>query len=144
MPLACHDVIEHIQRDDLALVNMAQALEPGGSLVLTVPQHRWLWSPVDALSGHQRRYRRQELVDRVQAAGLEVRYVTSFVSLLLPLMWLSRHRSSGDAVDAMAEFTIPAPVNAALEAVMRLEEALLRLGLRFPAGGSLLLVARRP
>ncbi len=37
----------------------------------------------------------------------------------------------------------PRPVNAALALVMALERGLIRAGVRFPFGGSLLLAARR-
>lgn len=42
------------------------------------------------------------------------------------------------------EFKISPLLNAALYLVMQLEPTLLRLGLRFPARGSLLLLARKP
>lgn len=70
-------------------------------------------------------------------------YVSSFVSLLLPLMWLSRIRTKKVVVDPMSEFKIPRWLNAGLKGVMNLERLLLRIGVRFPAGGSLLLVARK-
>lgn len=36
------DVIEHVEEDEVVLNNLARAIRPGGSLILTVPQHRWL------------------------------------------------------------------------------------------------------
>ena len=59
-------------------------------MVLTVPQHPWLWSRTDDFAHHKRRYVRKELLDKVTRAGLRVDYVTSFVALLLPLMLVSR------------------------------------------------------
>ncbi len=38
------DVLEHIEEDEEVLSAMARALRPGGGMLLTVPQHRWLWS----------------------------------------------------------------------------------------------------
>ena len=71
-----------------------------------------------------------------------VEYISSFVSLLLPLIWLSRLRAKKAVVDPMSEFKIPRWLNVGLEGVMLLERLLLRIGLRFPVGSSLLLVAR--
>lgn len=137
------DVIEHIEQDETVLRNLARAIRPGGSLVLTVPQHRWLWSQVDDYACHVRRYRRTELIAKVQQAGLQVSYTSSFVSLLVPLMWLSRKRASKQH-DPMTEFNIPRWLNRTLETVMQFELQLLKMGIRFSVGGSLLLIATKP
>lgn len=136
------DVIEHIEQDEVVLANLVRALRRGGTLVLTVPQHRWLWSATDDYARHVRRYSRRELLEKTRRAGLETIYVSSFVTLLLPLMWLSRKRAQL-ASDPMAEFRIPRWLNATLAAVMHVEFALMRAGLRFPAGGSLVYLGRK-
>ncbi|MBI1966300.1 MAG: class I SAM-dependent methyltransferase, partial [Betaproteobacteria bacterium] len=84
------DVIEHIEEDAAVLRALHEAVVPGGGLLLTVPQHPFLWSEYDARARHVRRYRAQELREKVAAAGFEVIKMTSFVSLLLPLMAASR------------------------------------------------------
>ncbi|KQY60523.1 hypothetical protein ASD11_13860 [Aeromicrobium sp. Root495] len=138
------DVIEHVVEDDVVLDQVFAALRPGGTLAVTVPQHRWLWSSADVHAHHVRRYTARELRDRVRAAGLEVRYETSFVTLLLPLMVASRLARRSADHDAAAELALPRVVNAVCATVMTVELALLRWGLRFPMGGSRLMVARRP
>ncbi|MFL1524186.1 class I SAM-dependent methyltransferase [Pseudomonas sp. O230] len=142
--IGAFDVIEHIEQDQLALNNLARALESGGTLLITVPQHQWLWSEVDEFACHVRRYSRPELIQKVESAGLSVKYTSSFVSLLVPLMWLSRARPSKGDYDPMTEFHIPKFINKSLELVMRFELTLMKLGLRLPLGGSLLLVAKKP
>lgn len=137
------DVLEHIDEDEKVIANLARATNPGGALLITVPQHRWLWSGIDEYACHVRRYTRDELVAKVKRAGLDIEYVSSFVSLLLPLMWLSRVRSKQRIIDPMREFKIPRWLNAVLEAVMRLEHFCLRKGIRFPIGGSIILVGRK-
>lgn len=142
--IGAFDVIEHIQEDEKVLSNVFRALKSGGSILITVPQHRWLWSSIDEQACHVRRYSRAELIQKVQYAGFGIEYVTSFVSLLLPLMWLARRRTSKSEQDPMSEFRIPAWLNWSLEAVMKIEFVLLSAGVRFPVGGSLLLVAGKP
>ncbi len=140
------DVIEHIKEDQLVLDNLARALEKGGALLLTVPQHRWLWSAADERAGHVRRYTRKELINKVEQSGLDVVYVSSFVSLLIPLMWWSRKKRQA-AVDGEAkhdELNISDRLNSVLEVVMAIELALMKMGIVFPIGGSLLLVAKKP
>ena len=84
--IGAFDVIEHIEEDDVVLQQIYRALKLGGLLLLTVPQHRWLWSPVDANACHVKRYSRRELHDKVTLAGFTIVRSTSFVSSLLPFM----------------------------------------------------------
>ena len=141
--IGAFDVIEHINEDELVLDNIFRALKPGGALLLTVPQHRWLWSAVDEHACHVRRYIRSELVGKVTQSGFMVEYVTSFVSLLITLMWLSRLRASNANYNSMDELQIPNWLNRLLEMVMCFELKLLKIGIKFPFGGSLLLLAKK-
>jgi SAM-dependent methyltransferase len=143
--VAAFDVLEHIVDDERVLTEMARATAPGGGLLLSVPQHPWLTSAVDRFSGHVRRYRRQELVAKVERVGLKVLYATSFVSLLLPVVALSRipRRRPAEPYDPRSEYGLPRPVDAAFERVMRVERRLIERGMSFPAGASLLIVAAR-
>ena len=143
--IGAFDVLEHISEDDDVLNEMSKALRPGGGILVTVPQHPWLWSARDEYARHVRRYRRNELREKMRCADLEVVFDTSFVSLLLPGMAasrLSRRRALGE-VNVLAELQIPTLLNRALGACMDLERLLIRAGVRFPFGGSLLLVARK-
>jgi SAM-dependent methyltransferase len=139
------DVLEHIDDDRGALAEMRAAVRPGGGLVVTVPQHPWLWSAVDDYGEHQRRYRRAELAAKVAAAGFELRRLTSFVTALLPAMAAVRlwGRLRPTPPDPAAELATPRSLNRALERVMDLERAAIARGVDLPAGGSLLAVAVR-
>jgi len=143
--LGAFDVIEHIPDDRAALAQMHGALVAGGGLLVTVPQHPWLWSWMDDEAHHVRRYTAAELRGKVEAAGFRVRRMTSFVSLLLPAMMLSRlgRRRQQVEADPYAEFRMSRAVNRLLEGVLSLERGLIRAGVSFPAGGSLLLVAEK-
>ena len=132
--IGAFDVIEHINEDELVLSNLCRALKQDGALVITVPQHRWLWSAVDEYACHVRRYSRSELVGKVIESGLTVEYVTSFVSLLVPFMWLNRLRAIDTNYDPMNEFRIPNWLNRLLEMIMSFELALLRFGMKLPIG----------
>jgi hypothetical protein len=83
---------------------------------------------------------------KVEAAGFEIIRMTSFVSLLLPLLLLSRARMPEDRpgaeIDAMGDLRQPRPINAALGLVMTIERHVIRAGVSLPAGGSLLVVGR--
>jgi len=142
--IAALDVIEHLDDDRRALTEMYHVLRPGGGLLLTVPQHQWLWSEVDEFSRHRRRYGRRDLREKVETAGFDVLHCTSFFSSTLPLMAASRFRRRGQAFDPAAELRIPRALNAAAAALLQPEWLMVRAGLSLPFGSSLLVVARRP
>ena len=139
------DVLEHIGEDDAVLTQIFRATRPGGGLLVTVPQHRSLWSASDEHSMHQRRYSRAELRRKVERAGFGVERITSFISLLLPLMICSRvKRNTKRDFRLWEEFEINRPLNAILESILAVERSMIRAGISFPAGGSLLLIAKKP
>jgi SAM-dependent methyltransferase len=142
--IGAFDVLEHIEEDVAVLSEIFRAVRPGGGLMLTVPQHPFLWSHTDEYARHKRRYTRGELVDKVRGAGFEIARATSFVSLLLPAMALSRV-ASGPArrADPLPELGIAPWMNAVLTRVLAVERTMIERGVSFPAGGSLLLVARK-
>ncbi len=143
--IGAFDVLEHIVEDQAVLEQMLRAIRPGGGLLVTVPQHPFLWSANDEHAMHQRRYRRAELREKVQRSGFRVERITSFVTLLLPLMMFSRlTRRSGRAFNLWGEFEISGSLNAAFAAMLSVERALIRAGFSFPVGGSLLLVGKKP
>ena len=144
--IGAFDVIEHIAEDEVVLGELHRAARPGGGVLLTVPQHPFLWSEYDARAHHVRRYTAAELRHKVTRVGFEIVKMTSFVSLLLPLMMLSRRarRTTAVAYDPLSELRIGAIANAMLERVLDVERLLIRAGLSLPCGGSLLVAARRP
>jgi SAM-dependent methyltransferase len=138
------DVIEHVAEDEAVLGELRKTLRPGGGLMLTVPQHPWLWTALDNYSQHHRRYSRADLASKLDRAGFKILRCTSFMSLLLPAMLVSRLRmAQAEKLDPMAEFRLSKSANAALGAIMAAERWLIRAGLSLPAGGSLLAVAQK-
>jgi SAM-dependent methyltransferase len=143
--LGAFDVVEHIPEDEMVLRQAWQALKPGGPLVLTVPQHPWLWSAADSYASHVRRYTAAGLHDVVRNAGFHILRSTSFTTLLLPAMVASRWRwRAGATYDPMSEFRISPMLNRVLERVLDLERKAIQAGFDFSLGGSRLLVARKP
>ncbi len=142
--IGAFDVIEHIEEDERVLAQIKKALKPGGGLLLTVPQHPALWSWIDDYSCHLRRYTASGLHDKLLNAGFEILFSTSFVSLLLPAMFLSRLSNPwAKDNDPGAEFRRSQRSNRLLETISLFENRLIRSGISFPLGGSRLVVARR-
>lgn len=140
------DVLEHIEEDEVVIAAIFRALHTGGTFAVTVPQHRWLWSSTDETACHVRRYQGNELQTKLIRAGFKIAVDTSFVSLLLPAMLASRlhkRRPAADSDDELSELKLPNWLNSSFGAVMRLEYFLIKLGFRFSAGGSRLIIARK-
>lgn len=138
------DVLEHLDDDLGSLRALGSRLSPGGWLLITVPACPWLWSRHDETHHHRRRYRKSELVRVVEAAGLTPVKVSYFNTLLFPavvgLRLLRRlFGIEGPDDDAMP----PRLLNRALATVFASERHLVGR-LPFPAGVSLLMLARRP
>lgn len=143
--IGAFDVLEHIAPDEFVLAQMHRAVKPGGGILITVPQHMFLWSQADEEAVHQRRYSSREMRIRVERAGFKIVRMTSFVSLLLPLMAaqrLSKKRPDPN-YSVHQELSIGGVANWSMERVLGIERALIQAGISFPAGGSLLTVARK-
>jgi len=144
--VSAFDVIEHIKEDELVLKNIHRAIKPGGGCMITVPQHRWLWSVVDEQACHQRRYEAEEVHAKIEAAGFQILRSTSFVSLLLPAMVFSRllqNRAPGHEADATDGLKISPSLNWIFFKLLSIERVVIEKGFNFPFGGSRLIVAKK-
>jgi glycosyltransferase involved in cell wall biosynthesis len=74
----CFNVLEHIERDEKALKNILNLLEPKGRLLLLVPSHPWLYGGLDQHLGHHRRYGKKELKNKLEALGFKVVFLKYF------------------------------------------------------------------
>lgn len=140
------DVLEHIKEDELVLSQIYKALKPKGFIVLTVPQHTWLWSQTDDYAHHVRRYRAKELREKLHRAGFEILRNTSFVTTLLPAMMISRllkKTSGSEEFDATAELKISPWLNKLFLWCLKAEFVLIKNHINFLMGGSRLIVAKR-
>jgi len=139
------DVLEHIRQDEKVLCEINKALKPGGGIILTVPQHPFLWSRYDEEGHHVRRYTALELKTKVEYAGFKVIYMTSFVFLLLPLVIVSRlmPRFKKEQYDVLSELKIGKSMNFFFEKILFIEYCMIKLGFKSPIGSSLLLIAKK-
>jgi SAM-dependent methyltransferase len=138
------DVVEHITDDETVLRSLRRATRTGGGTIIAVPQHPWLWSRSDDLAHHKRRYRRGELEAKLGRSGFEVLFSSSFTVILMPLMAASRLRGrrKDDNTYVDREFSLNPTINGLFATILGAEVCLTLAGLRWPAGGSRVVVAR--
>ena len=137
------DVLEHIEEDVQTLHRVRELLAPNGRVVLTVPAHRWMWGPHDEFLHHRRRYSARELGEKAGNAGLALRTLSYFNTLLFPLALLARVGDRLLARTSGSGTAVPAPqLNRLLHTIFSGERHVLRRG-RLPFGVSLLAVLAR-
>lgn len=147
--IGAFDVLEHIAEDEAVIAAMREALAPDGGVIITVPQHPWLWSSADDIAKHERRYRAGELEKKLAENGFDVEFSSSYCALLLPLMIASRWFDSASTTTPGASKVIamesrpPGWINSALMRVLDAEVWATLKGMHFPFGGSRVVVARR-
>ena len=113
----CLNVLEHVDDDVSALRRMASALEPGGRLVVLVPQHESLYSEMDRELGHFRRYRARDLTDKMSEAGLRVVHVQDF-NAMGALGWFTSARLLGRKqmdTPSLKLYDVTVPIHGRLE-----------------------------
>ena len=147
--ITAFDVIEHVENDVAAISNINQMLRSGGVLIITVPQHMFLWGKLDEIVKHKRRYSRRELMGKLTQNGFQISYWTSFLFVLFPLMVISRlfdkgrDQSHADEMALEKRVKFSDALNSVFDLFMRIDEALIRAGLSLPFGGTLLVVAKK-
>ncbi|MEK7412354.1 MAG: class I SAM-dependent methyltransferase [Planctomycetota bacterium] len=146
--IGAFDVIEHIENDVAAIANIHEMLSDDGYFIVTVPQYMFLWSKLDTIVKHKRRYSKKELLLKLRQQGFAISYSSSFLFALFPLMLISRlldRKDSGNKADMEFEKRVrfPKVLNWIFDKIMRIDEVLIRLGVSLPCGGSLLVVAKK-
>lgn len=91
----CSEVLEHIQDHRAAISETVRVLKPDKSIVVSVPRYlpeRVCWAISDKYhnedNGHVRVYRKQELIDLIEDAGVKKWKVHFAHSLHTPYWWL--------------------------------------------------------
>jgi SAM-dependent methyltransferase len=146
--IGAFDVLEHID-DDVSVMKQANAaLKQGGYFLISVPQHPFIWSYLDDMAFHRRRYTRKELKEKLKVSGFEVKYITSFVFVLFPMMlisrWLKRKKTKQYVVnEQMKELELPRVLNFIFESLLRIDEFFIKLGISLPFGGSLIAIVKK-
>jgi SAM-dependent methyltransferase len=117
------NVLEHIEKDESCLIDLAELLEQGGRIGIYVPAFMVLFSDLDRSVGHYRRYGRQELINKVERAGLTIvqcRYVDSigfFASLVIKVIGYKSVGNIGSAHSIKLYDTMIFPISKILDRI---------------------------
>jgi 2-polyprenyl-3-methyl-5-hydroxy-6-metoxy-1,4-benzoquinol methylase len=85
------DVLEHIEDQDSFLEALKFLMKPNGTLVISVPALRQLFSKYDLCAGHVRRYSLQALEQVLTAHRFTIRRSTYWGIWFTPLLWVRKY-----------------------------------------------------
>ena len=71
-------VLEHIEDDHAAARGLFAVMKPGGKLLIFVPALTFLYSELDRIYGHFRRYQRTDLSNCIESAGFRIERLRYF------------------------------------------------------------------
>lgn len=142
------DVLCHrsIPDDVEALREFGRVLKPNGKLVLNLPAFAFLYSEHDRYVHTQRRYRANEVNEKLKQAGLIPEKVTYWNSVLFPVAALIRFLRKPMAKKTESKSDLRQTsglVNQILLRLLRLENRWILGGGRFPFGLSVFCIARK-
>lgn len=87
---AC-DIIEHVNDDMTATLEIHRVLKNNGYALFTVPAFAMLWSNQDEISGHKRRYTIKQFVNIFDRTSFKLKNVFYFNFILfLPILFLRK------------------------------------------------------
>jgi SAM-dependent methyltransferase len=133
--------------DELALGEFRRVLRPGGWLVLRAAAFRSLRSRHSQYVSEGHRYRARELLRKLKHGALPVVRWTYANSFLSPAAWVKfriwENLTRQQPHSGVAE-SFPPWLDGLLLAALYREAAMIRSGMRFPFGQSLMVVARKP
>ncbi len=138
------DVLYHrwVEDDRSAVRELARVLRPGGLLLVREPALRILWGAHDAAVQSRHRYTRAELRALLESQGFELLRLSYANFFLFPLLFVRRSLDRLTGRQGSDVGFLPAPLELAFGALLRLEARLLR-HVSLPIGASVFALARR-
>ena len=137
------DVIEHVDNDEKALLELKRVLASDGVLVLAAPAFHCLWGLQDEIAHHKRRYTIRQLQRQMIKAGLNCEESFYFNYLFFIPRWIMCKLMRIFRIRLASENLINTPLlNRILLAIFTLDIATARF-ITPPFGVSLLIVARK-
>lgn len=136
------DVLEHLADPEAALRQALALLDPAGTLLITVPAFRMLWTTHDALNQHITRYTKRTFRSVADRAGMRVDAMRYFFHWLFFAKLGVRLYESIVRPEPRPPRVPPRGINRAAYLLARAEDRLLGR-LPVPLGSSLLAVGGR-
>lgn len=141
------DVLEHIPDDRGAVGWINAHLLDGGYALITVPAHRFLWTQMDEVLDHHRRYTRETLLDLFDDR-FEIMYCSYYNMFLFPvklcfvLFDRLKQKLFPLAIKRSYNDVPPSLINSAFKHILMFESSLIRRA-TIPFGVGLVCLAKK-
>ncbi len=134
------NVLEHIEDDKQVLLELFNSLTPGGVIGIYVPAHPFLFSKMDEIVGHVRRYTRKELDSKIESTGFVLEkshYVDSlgFLAAIIVVFMGYKSRANLGGTKSLEIYD---------RYIYPLSKVLDRIGFKNIMGKNIIVVARKP
>lgn len=142
--VTCLDVLYHreVRDEDKALGEVWRVLEPGGYLLLNLPAFQALRGRHDLAVHGARRYRKRDLLPKLESKGFRVVRATYFNFLLFPVLAIYRMTTRALPGPASDLWMPPTILNRGLELILAVEGRV-TVKIDLPWGSSLTVLARK-
>jgi len=147
--ICCFDVLEHLINDEKVIKKIYYSLKKDGYLFFTAPACPVLFGPHDIALEHFRRYKKNNLRDKLISAGLTVKKIGCWNFLLFPLIFILR------IVKKIFSFLFPKKIfksearplnrslNSLLTIILNFENKLIAGGINLPVGLTIYGIAKK-
>ncbi len=133
------DVIEHIEDDKKAMVELKRVVKKNGLVLITVPAFHFMWSRHDEVNNHFRRYTKISINQLGKSLKLSLFYSSYFnFFLFLPILavrTLERLKSQNNSRRDFDEFQLNKTSNKILHSIFKKEKYIM-FPIKFPIGVS--------
>lgn len=136
------DVLEHLDDDVSAIREMGRISKK--LVMVSVPALPFLWNLQDEYLGHRRRYRKNDLINKFEKAGLDILESSYFITPAVPAIIARRFLEKilgKDKNPHSFNIVLPGFLDALLVCFLRLESMALRF-IPLPLGSSLYVIAK--
>jgi len=137
------DVVEHLPDPVRALRHALALLAPGGTLLVTVPAFRLLWTNHDIINEHLTRYTKRTFRDVARRAGLRIEAERYLFQWLFPIKLATRIAERALGLEPKLPAVPPHWINSLLYTLSRFEQNTWG-ALPLPFGSSLMVLGRKP
>jgi len=140
------DILEHLDDDKKALKEWCRILKKDGTLIVFTPAFKFLWSSHDAANQHKTRYTLSGLNKLLQEAGFKVisssywNFLLFFPAAIIRIPQKIFHLNNQSKDQA---YRLNRIINSLLKMLLKVENSLILLGIRFPFGVSVFSLARK-
>lgn len=134
------DVMEHIEDENKFLQEVKRLIKPNGTIIITVPACKWLFSKLDVACHHYRRYSSKTLREVLEYNGFEIKKLSYMNFFLFPIFAAVRIKEKIFDVKNFSYGTSRL-ANTILYHVFGSEKALLKK-VNLPFGSSLLAICK--